>query len=161
MIKKILAVVLPAFLLSCQGGQDAKPFQHPVFRAARVACPELDALWPEWRLMRVGDLAELLSEKGIATKRPLALRAATDDACAFVPACAFAPVSQDAPAPQRVYGDSSECCLCMDQPADAVFVPCGHAVFCAPCAKRSLGAKRRCALCRQRVDEVSMRAVAV
>lgn len=35
MIQKTLAIVLMTFLLSCQSGQDAKPFQHPVFRTAR------------------------------------------------------------------------------------------------------------------------------
>jgi len=35
MIKKLLAAALLAFLAACHSGLDARPFQHPVFKAAR------------------------------------------------------------------------------------------------------------------------------
>ena len=46
--------------------------------------------------------------------------------------------------------ESRLCCVCMTEPASAVFCPCGHLVACYTCAL----ACKKCALCRQDVGYV-------
>jgi len=43
------------------------------------------------------------------------------------------------------------CDVCMDQVADCVFLPCGHATSCLGCAHRLLD--DRCPSCRQPLQE--------
>ena len=45
-----------------------------------------------------------------------------------------------------------ECVVCMDAPAETVFVPRGHLAACAQCAGRL--AKRPCPMCRKKIKLV-------
>ena len=45
--------------------------------------------------------------------------------------------------------ESDKCAVCLDNPRDAVLVPCGHAVLCTGCAAGIMAATpRRCPICR-------------
>ena len=46
--------------------------------------------------------------------------------------------------------DQEDCVVCMDGPAQVVFVPCGHACCCSLCAQRlaEAGTLVHCPLCR-------------
>mmetsp|Transcript_8619 Transcript_8619/g.15254 ORF Transcript_8619/g.15254 Transcript_8619/m.15254 type:complete len:109 (-) Transcript_8619:119-445(-) len=55
------------------------------------------------------------------------------------------------PPPQVV----TECCICLDEDKDAVFIPCGHVCCCESCAKQIQGSsEHRCPICRGNVAQV-------
>ena len=41
-----------------------------------------------------------------------------------------------------------ECMMCMDEPVDTTFFPCGHMIACNSCAKRAMEVKPACPKCR-------------
>ena len=40
-----------------------------------------------------------------------------------------------------------ECCVCMTEEKNWIFIPCGHACVCKECAKDIMGSTRECPLC--------------
>jgi hypothetical protein len=61
------------------------------------------------------------------------------------------PAAPVAAAPPRAATPEPEkCAVCMDQPRNAVLVPCGHAVLCMGCAGAIMDRRpRKCPICRQ------------
>ena len=66
------------------------------------------------------------------------------------------------PGLERVYGDGDEeCVVCADAISDRVCVPCGHVVYCGPCASVVVAAygvgfsAKRCPICRANVRSVA------
>lgn len=53
-------------------------------------------------------------------------------------------------------GDSDVCWICESGPREAVFLECGHAGVCYPCAEKCWSSQRRhgCPMCRQPVTQV-------
>ena len=61
-----------------------------------------------------------------------------------------------------MYGDGDEeCVVCADAISDRVCVPCGHVVYCGPCASVVVAAygvgfsAKRCPICRANVRSVA------
>jgi hypothetical protein len=52
--------------------------------------------------------------------------------------------------------EKNECVICMDQPKDTVFYPCGHQCLCKPCGDRFRKEARHqiCPICRNRVSDI-------
>jgi hypothetical protein len=42
---------------------------------------------------------------------------------------------------------AGECCVCMTEEKNWIFIPCGHACVCKDCAKDIMGSTRECPLC--------------
>eukprot|EP00892_Ulva_mutabilis_P007508 jgi/Ulvmu1/5129/UM021_0146.1 len=62
-----------------------------------------------------------------------------------------------ASSPIQAQGDDEEsklCAVCMDQPCDAIFVPCNHAVTCISCAILIRGNTQECPYCRAKIQNV-------
>jgi len=66
-------------------------------------------------------------------------------------------------APRRALGgagtggpptSSADCCICLDKPAVAVLVPCGHRALCHECAARVANQRAVCPVCRSPFREV-------
>ena len=49
---------------------------------------------------------------------------------------------------------SADCCICLDKPAVAVLVPCGHRALCCECAARVANQRAVCPVCRGPFREV-------
>jgi hypothetical protein len=45
------------------------------------------------------------------------------------------------------------CCICFEQPPNAVLMPCRHGGSCMDCASKITGSAGRCPLCRTPIDE--------
>ena len=45
--------------------------------------------------------------------------------------------------------DQNTCIVCLEQPANAVLLECGHAGICGTCASLLWEGGRRCPLCRE------------
>ena len=55
-----------------------------------------------------------------------------------------------APPPRATAPEPEKCAVCMDQPRNAVLVPCGHAVLCMGCAAGIMDRiPHKCPICRQ------------
>jgi hypothetical protein len=52
--------------------------------------------------------------------------------------------------PERIFGedDGGECIICMDQPKNSIFSPCGHFISCSACANVC----KSCPLCRGPIE---------
>lgn len=48
--------------------------------------------------------------------------------------------------------EDKECCICQEEDADTVLLPCQHYQFCFGCAERIINHNRQCPLCRQHID---------
>lgn len=49
---------------------------------------------------------------------------------------------------------STECCICLAEDKDTVFIPCGHVCCCEGCAKQIQGSSdHRCPICRENVAQ--------
>ncbi|XWV25427.1 putative E3 ubiquitin-protein ligase XBAT35-like [Tupanvirus deep ocean] len=57
---------------------------------------------------------------------------------------------------ERLKENSSECSLCVEEPADTACVPCGHKNFCRECIENYLKSYRSngCPVCRQKIDSL-------
>ena len=51
-------------------------------------------------------------------------------------------------------GGNDKCAVCLERPADAIVVPCGHGELCMVCAKVIALKKASCPICRADIDEV-------
>ena len=47
-----------------------------------------------------------------------------------------------------------QCLVCMEKPANAAFVPCGHSQCCHDCANNVMRQHRACPMCRQPIQMV-------
>ena len=47
-----------------------------------------------------------------------------------------------------------QCYVCVERPATAMLVDCGHAGLCMDCGKRLLASSKTCPLCRCRITRV-------
>lgn len=50
--------------------------------------------------------------------------------------------------------DDDACVICLDQPSNLTFQPCGHTVTCAVCAMMVTQAEQPCPVCRSPVTSV-------
>lgn len=50
--------------------------------------------------------------------------------------------------------DEEECVICWDGPRNALYLPCGHARFCYPCAMQTFEAGQPCPVCRSSISWV-------
>ena len=48
--------------------------------------------------------------------------------------------------------EDNECCICQEENANAMLLPCRHYQFCFACAERILNHNALCPLCRQHID---------
>ena len=46
---------------------------------------------------------------------------------------------------------SNDCNLCMSNPKDAAFIPCGHVCCCLFCAEKTIRGTRKCPICRTHI----------
>ncbi|OQV19703.1 hypothetical protein BV898_06244 [Hypsibius exemplaris] len=49
---------------------------------------------------------------------------------------------------------AEECIICVDNPANVAFSPCGHKTFCEPCAQQIFQGNGVCPTCRGRITSV-------
>jgi hypothetical protein len=54
---------------------------------------------------------------------------------------------------------SNECNVCMSNPKDAAFIPCGHVCCCLLCAEKIIRGTRKCPICRTHI--ISMHKVII
>eukprot|EP01083_Nonionella_stella_P028963 79845_1 len=50
--------------------------------------------------------------------------------------------------------DKNVCCVCVTNQVNTVIAPCGHAVYCSNCSKKSAKHCNRCPICRKEVDSI-------